>query len=173
MPSSRTTAIKMPTGAFGGADKPCTCLGISPKFQRSLANCPQIAYKEDVAWRWREHPVEVILIEVLLWAGLIFFFWALRDGLNRIESELEAQTALGATPDSRPPGTQFDRADKLSEPIGRYRDALIYRFAIIDGLRYQFMHVLPSESLPSPQTGQRCLAPGLVYSRCEEAPQLS
>jgi hypothetical protein len=112
--------------------------------------------------------VEVILIEVLLWAGLIFFFWALRDGLNRIESELEAQPA-GAGSAPRRSHAQFDQADKVSEPIGRYRDTLIYRFAVIDGRHYQFAHVLPWESLAPLHAGERCLAPGVVYACCEDS----
>jgi len=111
--------------------------------------------------------VEVILIEVLLWAGLIFFFWALRDGLNRIESELEEQAAHGGTRNSDTAGAQFDRAENVSEPIGRYRDSLIYRFAVIEGKRYQFMHILPWGSSML-HHGERCLAPGLVYVRCDD-----
>ena len=116
----------------------------------------------------QENAVEIILIEVLLWAGLIFFFWALRDGLNRIESELDARPSGARLLQARQSRTRFDQADKVSEPMGRYRDALIYRFAVIDGRRYQFMHILPWESLAALQAEERCLAPGLVYTCCED-----
>lgn len=111
--------------------------------------------------------MEVILIELLLWAGLIFFFWALRDGLTHVESELDSQGAgagIVVTPMSI---VSFDRADTVSEPIGRYRDAPIYRYAFIGGKKYQFAHVLPWESPSTLQPDERCLAPGLVYARYE------
>jgi hypothetical protein len=111
--------------------------------------------------------VEIILIELLLWAGLIFFFWALKDGLNHVESELESQglgAGINATPAS---ASNFDRAEKVSEPIGRYCDAPIYRYAVIGGKNYQFVHILPSGLLSTLDAGERCLAPGLVYSQSE------
>ncbi|HXA48233.1 MAG TPA: hypothetical protein VNW52_11435 [Burkholderiaceae bacterium] len=111
--------------------------------------------------------MEIILIEVLLWAGLIFFFWALRDGLNNVESELDAQipgTGVSLSPTSN---LNYDCAEKVSEPIGRYRDAPIYRYAVIGGKNYQFAYVLPFEQFIDPQMECRCLAPGLVYSQQE------
>ena len=109
--------------------------------------------------------MEVILIELLLWAGLIFFFWALRDGLNHIESELEARRDASEAANPATAGMKFDRAEEVREPIGRYRDAPIYRFAIISGRRYQFAHILPYESFSFLHAEERCLAPGLVYTR--------
>lgn len=109
--------------------------------------------------------MEVILIELLLWAGLVFFFWALRDGLNHVESELEAQRHSRDKLSVTVAVINFDRAEEVREPIGRYRDALIYRFAIISGRRYQFAHILPYESFSFLQADERCLAPGLVYTR--------
>lgn len=110
--------------------------------------------------------MEIVLIEVLLWAGLIFFFWALRDGQKQAEVEEEKQNlsleeAITILP-------SFDRPDKLSEPIGRYRDAQIFRFAVIDGKSYQFQHILPWESFSFLVAGERCIAPGLVYAMCGE-----
>ena len=113
-----------------------------------------------------ENIVEIILIELLLWAGLIFFFWALRDGLNQAETEMEKQErpfeqAVSVLP-------SFDRPDRLSEPIGRYRDAQIYRIAFFEGKAYQFQHILPWESFSFLVTGERCIAPGLVYAMCAD-----
>jgi hypothetical protein len=110
--------------------------------------------------------VEIIVIELLLWAGLIFFFWALRDGLNQVEAEMEPpelafEQAISILP-------SFDRPDRLSEPIGRYRDAQIYRIAVFEGKSYQFQHILPWESLAFLVTGERCIAPGLVYAMCAD-----
>jgi len=109
--------------------------------------------------------VEVILIELLLWAGLVFFFWALRDGLNHVESELEAQHGSQENISITVAVIHFDRAEEVCEPIGRYRDAPIYRFAVIGGRSYQFAHILPYESFSFLQADERCLAPGLVYTR--------
>ena len=112
--------------------------------------------------------MEIILIELLLWAGLIFFFWALRDGLNHVESELESLGSDGGIMSNRAFIVSFDRAETVSEPIGRYRDAPIYRYAVIDGKNYQFAHILPGESLLTLPGEERCLAPGLVYARTEK-----
>ncbi len=110
----------------------------------------------------------IIVIELLLWAGLIFFFWALRDGLNQVKSDIESPGPRAGPMPAALSGARFDRADKVSEQIGRYRDLPIYRYAVIDGMRYQFEHILPGESVSALQTEERCLAPGLVYTRCTE-----
>jgi hypothetical protein len=112
--------------------------------------------------------VEIILIELLLWAGLIFFFWALRDGLNQAETEMETEKQEPAFEQAISILPSFDRPDRLSEPIGRYRDAQIYRIAFFEGKAYQFQHVLPWESLAFLVTGERCIAPGLVYAMCAD-----
>jgi len=112
--------------------------------------------------------LEIILIELLLWAGLIFFFWALRDGLNQVEADLAAQGQPKATTESAELPTCFARPDQLSEPIGRYRDAQIYRLAVIDGKPYQFQHILPWGSFATLLAGERCIAPGLVYAMCQD-----
>lgn len=112
--------------------------------------------------------MEIILIELLLWAGLIFFFWALRDGLNQVETDLEAQNQEPPTLLAVDIAARYDRADRLSEPIGRYRDAQIYRIAVIEGKAYQFQHILPWESFTSLLAGERCIAPGLVYAMCSD-----
>ena len=108
--------------------------------------------------------MEIILIEVLLWAGLIFFFWALRDGLNQAEAETEGLGQPAAVPHYLAPEACFARPEKLSEPIGKYRDTQIYRVAVIDGRSYQFQHILPWQSLAFLVAGERCIAPGLVYA---------
>ncbi len=112
--------------------------------------------------------MEIILIELLLWAGLIFFFWALRDGLNQVEADLAAQSQAKPAADLGGLPTCFDCPDQLSEPIGKYRDAQIYRIAVIDGRPYQFQHILPWGSFSSLVAGERCIAPGLVYAMCQD-----
>lgn len=112
--------------------------------------------------------MEMILVELLLWAGLIFFFWALRDGLNHVESELETQDPKAGPLSTSQSGSRFDRADQVSDQIGRYCDSPIFRYAVIDGKRYQFKHILAWGTVSVLQTEERCLAPGLVYSRCRD-----
>ena len=109
--------------------------------------------------------MEIILIELLLWAGLIFFFWALRDGLSQVDSEPEMPGAGGGILSTNTSVISFDRPETVSEPIGSYRDKPIYRYAIIEGRRYEFAHVLPWDSLSVLEADERCIAPGLVYFR--------
>lgn len=110
--------------------------------------------------------MDIILIELLLWAGLIFFFWALRDGLSHVESDIEALGFNGQQIPTSLQHVRFERPDKVIETIGRYKDAQIYHYAIISGKPYQFDYILPAEDLMALRDDQRCLAPGLVYVRC-------
>jgi hypothetical protein len=113
--------------------------------------------------------MEIVLIELLLWVGLIFFFWALRDGLSHVDAETESQGGGGAIVSQNAVALCFDRPDKVSDPIGRYRDVPIYRYAVISGKKYQFEHILPWESFSMMLPEERCLAPGLVYGRDDNA----
>ena len=38
----------------------------------------------------KESVMNVMLIELLLWVCLLLFFWAMKDGLNNIESDIES-----------------------------------------------------------------------------------
>lgn len=110
--------------------------------------------------------MDIVLLELVLWAGLICFLWVMKDSLGKIESELErtaAQKAAGQ--DFR--GKDTPHADRLSDPIGRLGDATIYRFAIIDGQAYEFDYVASSKDAPL-ATHQRWLPPGLVYTRRDD-----
>ncbi|WP_194712089.1 hypothetical protein [Noviherbaspirillum soli] len=103
-----------------------------------------------------------MLLELVLWAGLICFLWVMKDSLGKIESELErtaAQKAAGRS--SR--GVNTVHVDRLYDPIGRLGDTTIYRFAIIDGQNYEFDYVAAGKDIRL-AANQRCLPPGLVYS---------
>lgn len=107
--------------------------------------------------------MDIVLIELVLWAGLIFFLWVLKDTLGNIESELDRAAAqkAGATGVRRAGAAQPER---LYEPIGSYGDTTIFRYAVIDGITYEFEYVSnvgPEISL-APQ--QRYVAPGFIYS---------
>jgi hypothetical protein len=113
--------------------------------------------------------MDFVIIELLLWAGLIFFFWVLKDNLGRMESDIDTielfnQHKIAASSRNMP----YARPDKVIDPIGSYQDAQIYRYAIINGKNYQFDHVFPSGKPALLQERQRCLAPGLVYTECPD-----
>ena len=113
--------------------------------------------------------MDLLLIELICWVGLLFFFWALKEGLGHIESDIES---LGLVPNARHPaagsGTlRFERPERLEEPIGTYRDAQIYRYAVIHGRTYQFDRVCPPESEMRLEPDECCVAPGLVYQECK------
>ena len=113
--------------------------------------------------------MDLIAIELLLWAGLIFFFWALKDALNHVESDIEALGFnAGRRASNLSTGFQYDRPDQLIEAIGNYMDIQIFRYAVIAGENYQFDHIFSSGSQMGPEDEQRCLAPGLVYVRCQD-----
>lgn len=109
--------------------------------------------------------MDLVLIEIVLWVGLLFFFWALKEGLGHVESDIES---LGLLQNGRQPllhrgSMHFDRPERVAERIGTYRDVPIYRFAVICGQEYQFDRVCPPDSGMALRAGERCLEPGLVY----------
>jgi hypothetical protein len=115
----------------------------------------------------RDSIMEIILIELLLWAGLIFFFWALKDGLSNVESDLE-MLGFNAPGSTSSPRLRYDRPERVSEAIGTYQGAQIYRYATFSGENYVYDHVVPASAAITLEEGQRCLEPGLVYVRCED-----
>jgi hypothetical protein len=114
--------------------------------------------------------MDFVIIELLLWVGLIFFFWVLKDNLGRMESDIETVELFNRHKIAASSGNvPYARPDKVIDPIGSYQDAQIYRYAIINGKNYQFDHVFPFGKPASLQQGQRCLAPGLVYTECTDS----
>jgi hypothetical protein len=105
--------------------------------------------------------MDIVLIELVLWAGLIIFLWVLKDTLGKFESEID-QTAPNKPEAAPRPG--LVEPDRLYEPIGSYGGATIFRYAVIDGKQYEFDYAT-SEG-PGLRLGadQRFIAPGLVYS---------
>lgn len=112
--------------------------------------------------------MDLVLIELVLWAGLIFLFWALKDGLGHVESDIESLGLLQNGRDSIQHGgpRQFDRPERLEEPIGTYRDAHIYRYAIILGQLYQFDRICQPENAMTLEAEERWVEPGIVYRAC-------
>ncbi len=107
--------------------------------------------------------MDIVLIELVLWAGLVFFLWVLKDTLGNIESELDraATQKAGAGP-ARHAGVSHP--EQLHEPIGSYGGTIIYRYAVIDGITYEFDYASNLGPATSVAANQRYIAPGLVYS---------
>jgi len=105
--------------------------------------------------------MDIVLIELVLWAGLIFFLWVLKDTLGSFESEIDRAAPNKAGP-ARKPGTA--NPERLYEPIGSYGGVTIFRYAIIDGERYEFEFASGGGPDISLAPNQRYIAPGLVYS---------
>jgi hypothetical protein len=111
--------------------------------------------------------MDVLLIELVLWGGLLFLFWALKDGLGRVESDMESLGLFNGAQAAKAVRSRFVRPEKVTEPIGRYQDEPIYRYAYIEGRRYQFDRVAPAAAKEILNEEERCMEPGLVYVRCE------
>lgn len=113
--------------------------------------------------------MDLVLIELVCWGGLLFFFWALKDGLGRVESDIESYGlfqnvhALSLAQQR----SRYYRPDSVMEPIGTYRGEPIYRYVVIGGRTYQFDRVSPPEIPGQLESEERCVAPGLVYLECE------
>lgn len=111
--------------------------------------------------------MDLVLLELILWVGLLFFFWALKDGLGRVESEIES---LGVTAGRQAyvagTNTSAWRPEKVAERIGTYRDMPIFRYVMIKDQTYQFDRVCPPECREDVDQDERYVAPGLVYQQC-------
>lgn len=108
--------------------------------------------------------MELIVIELFLWAGLIFFFWALKDGLSHVEADIDDLGLFGGKPEfSAVKPVQFIRPEQVLDPIGRYQNAPIYQYAVIGGRHYRFDRVCPADTRVVPDNDECYLFPGLVY----------
>ncbi len=115
--------------------------------------------------------MEVIFIELILWAALIFFIWALKDNLGRVETDIEDLGMLRMDTRAPPPKRSgYQCADKVLDPIGRYCDAPIYQYALIGDQCYRFDHVSPDGAMTIVNEDECCLAPGLVYVATLDSP---
>ncbi|MDB5797829.1 MAG: hypothetical protein JWP36_1731 [Paucimonas sp.] len=112
--------------------------------------------------------MDIVLIELILWGALIFFFWALRENLGNVETELEqAQTLKAREFALRALQRRFVLPERLSQPIGQYRGVPIHELMVFDGRHYRFDHVCPPEDHPLLREEHCYVEPGLVYVRCE------
>lgn len=108
--------------------------------------------------------MEIFVIELILWIGFALFFLVIKNRADQAASEDKTVTLqLNANPNMP---IQFDQPDQLTDPIGTYQDAPIYRHATIKGRNYEFWYVLPPEIRASLSPGECYLNPGLVYRPC-------
>jgi len=109
--------------------------------------------------------METLIVELCLWALLIFFFWAFRQSIKHMKINIEALGLLesGQLAKPTPAHRIYDQPDKVLEVIGRYQEAPIYRYAMIDGQLYRFDHIDPVGPAAPLENENRCLAPGLIY----------
>ncbi|GIZ51204.1 hypothetical protein [Noviherbaspirillum aridicola] len=111
--------------------------------------------------------MDLVLLELILWVGLLFFFWALKEGLGRVEADIES---LGVANARRAyiagSAASAWHPEKVAEPIGTYRDMPIFRYVMIQGRSYQFDRVCPPECREDVDQEERYVAPGLVYQEC-------
>lgn len=117
--------------------------------------------------------MDLVLIELLLWGGLIFFFWALKDGLGSVETDIES---MGLIKNAKVAGVpaqlgRFARAEQMEDLIGSYMGKDIYRYAMIGGKRYRFDRVHPPSMMLALEADERFIDPGLVYQECVEQPE--
>ena len=106
--------------------------------------------------------MDIVLIELVLWAGLIVFLWILKDTMSNLESEIDRATAINKAAALQEPSVA--KPERLYEPIGSYGGTTIYRYAVIDGSRYEFDYASSAGPDLSLGADQRYIAPGLVYS---------
>lgn len=117
--------------------------------------------------------MDLFIIELVCWGGLLFFFWALKDGLGSVETDIESLGVLQGSGKAISGGQpiRYYKPELTREQIGSYRDQPIYRYVVIDGRTYQFDRVFPPESTGFLADEERCVAPGLVYladDKCEQ-----
>jgi hypothetical protein len=110
--------------------------------------------------------VDILLLQLILWFGMLFLIWALKDSLGGVESTIDNAGDPPRPPFESPAEFRFSRAEQVREPIGSYDGAQIFRYARIEGKNYQFEHICVNGQPAPLGEGQRCLAPGLVYSEC-------
>lgn len=114
--------------------------------------------------------MDLLLLELLLWGGLLFLLWTLKDSLGKVESDLDSLALLetGVRSGRCAQPVRYAHAEKLADEVGTYLNQPIFRYALIDGKTYQFDSVQPPAAIqPMLRADERCLAPGLIYIACE------
>jgi hypothetical protein len=127
-------------------------------FQKSLHSFPSLGYKE----RKLGGVVDIIFVQLVLWFGMLFLIWALKDSLGQVETTIDGAAGPSAPPFEAGQVVVFSHPENVMQPIGVFQGEQIFRYALIDGRHYEFDHICVNE--PSLGQHQRCLAPGLIYT---------
>jgi len=107
--------------------------------------------------------MDFLLIELILWGGLFFLFWALKDGLGQVESNMNSAGIPSPKLDNR---FAYIAPEAMSERIGTYWDKPIFRYAVIGGRDYQYDRIRFADDNSRLEENECCVEPGLVYVRC-------
>lgn len=108
------------------------------------------------------------VVVFLVFEVVVIFAFAILGRILIGSSGLEETDFESAESDSQPRQASFspfriDHLDRVTEVIGSYMGAQIYRRVVIRGVEYQFDHIFPPEGNMEIEEGACCLAPGLVY----------
>jgi hypothetical protein len=112
--------------------------------------------------------MDLPFIELILWGGLVFFFWALKDGLGHAESEIDSSELFHSAKRNIFAGVRQERVEYIGKPIGSYQDVQIHPHVIIEGQIYEFDRVHPKHSSMPVGSDEGYLEPGLVYRKCKD-----
>jgi len=107
--------------------------------------------------------MDFLLIELILWGGLLFLFWALKDGLEQVESDIKSSRV----PTKLDGHSEYALPEAVSDRIGTYRDKPIFRYAIIKGRDYQYDRIRFVDDHSRLKENECCVEPGLVYVKCD------
>jgi hypothetical protein len=115
--------------------------------------------------------MEILILELIWWAILFFFFWALRDASGRAQEDVDALALLNRQEDALRQRIRFRRPEGMRDPIGRYMDQPIYRYVELNGRIYQFDRACPPDLAHTVDPDDLYVAPGLVYQECARRTQ--
>lgn len=107
--------------------------------------------------------MDASLIICLLGVGWLLMLWALKTGLDHVESTLAVDDPPSACQSRQLGVPGFDRPDAVGDVIGCYMGAPIYQTVTIGGIDYSFDHIQPSDAAFSPGPDECCIEPGVVY----------
>ena len=110
--------------------------------------------------------MEIQLIEFVLWLGFGFTVWALRASLSELEREIALRKTTLTNPGQTPASDSIPQ--QLTELIGYYLDAPIYRYAVIEGRSYRFDYICVKDQASQLSIDQRWIMPGLAYVACSQ-----
>ncbi len=110
-------------------------------------------------------PVSFGHVALLLWVAFLILLAFVLRGMESMEPDRhEAASVIHLrNPAERSP--RFDKPEQVSEPIGWYMEAPIFRSIYIGGVEYLYDRIDPSPDRAFLDEDERCIAPGVVYRR--------